>query len=108
MRSVLSARLPDAVVVGQAWDWNDRDEEDPWAGAPFCPLERIEVRWTSAVTADTVVDMIASPSYVIALPGSRRADLTTRVHDLAVEGRDSVTGRVPVRWVTRGYRTRRP
>ena len=110
--------------------WNDRDEADPWVrelsalllefgtspdadydpevGPPFRELETTDVRWTHDVTVDVVVDMIMSRSYVIALPERRRSELADRVRGLAIDGTDPVTGLVPVRYVTRGYRAVRP
>lgn len=110
--------------------WNDRDEDDPWiaglsvileefgtspdAGyeprveAPFGPLETFEVAWVNDMTREAVIDMVTSRSYVIALPLPVRAALVARVTAHALAALDSVTGRVPVRYVTRGYRTVRP
>jgi SAM-dependent methyltransferase len=110
--------------------WNDRDERDPWVaalsdlleeygtspdagyqpivGAPFGVLETSEWEWTNPVTVDTVIDMITSRSYVIALAEARRSELVGRLRDLAAGAADPVTGLVPVRYVTRGYRAVRP
>jgi SAM-dependent methyltransferase len=110
--------------------WNDRDASDPWisalsvlleeygtspdagyeplVGAPFGPLETAELSWTNEVLVATVVDISTSRSYVIALSPTRRAGLVDRLRDLADEARDPLTGLVPVRYVTRGYRARRP
>ena len=110
--------------------WNDRDEGDPWVatlsavleefgtnpdsgyepvvGLPFGPLERTEVRWTSHVSVDGVVDMIASRSYVIALADVARSDLIARVRSHARAAAAPSTGLVPVRYVTRAYRARLP
>ncbi|MBI1352498.1 MAG: methyltransferase domain-containing protein [Actinomycetales bacterium] len=108
--------------------WNDRDEDDPWiarlsalldeygtspdadyepvVGAPFSPIGTTEHRWVNEVSDDSVVDMIVSRSYVIALPDATRHELLGRLRELAADGRDPATGLVPVRYVTRGYRYR--
>jgi SAM-dependent methyltransferase len=107
--------------------WNDRDESDPWVavltdmlddfgtnpdseyepvvGLPFGPLDRTEVRWTCGMTVEGVVDMIASRSYVIALGASERDDLVSRVRAHAQAAAATSAGLVPVRYVTRGYRS---
>ncbi len=110
--------------------WNDRDESDPWVqalsallheygtspdadyepvvGPPFGPLDTAELTWTHEVPVAAVIDMIASRSYVIALPPDRRAELVERLRVLADESTDRATGLVPVPYVTRGYRAVRP
>lgn len=110
--------------------WNDRDEDDPWiqrlsalllefgtspdadyevvGGPPFGAFEKTEHRWTQHATVDRVVDMVVSRSYVIALPQEGRDALVARLVELAHDGLDPATGLVPVRYVTRGYRSRLP
>jgi SAM-dependent methyltransferase len=110
--------------------WNDRDEDDPWIRRlsavlqefgtspdadyeprvewPFGAFDTFEVRWVHEVTTDAVVDMITSRSYVIALDENARAALVERVSALAAEAVDGSSGLVPVRYVTRCYRTMRP
>lgn len=110
--------------------WNDRDWTDPWidrlsavlvafgtspdaeyepvGGAPFGPFETISHSWTHHVTVDGVLDMVISRSYVIALPEAQRAHLLHQVRELAVSGRDPVTGQVPIRYVTHGFRCALP
>jgi SAM-dependent methyltransferase len=110
--------------------WNDRDVADPWldrladilvgfgtspdvmndvvVGPPFGPSEVMEHRWTDHVSVASVVDMIASRSYVIALSAERRAELVRQVTAWANEGADAATGLVPIRYRTQGYRFRAP
>lgn len=110
--------------------WNDRDENVPWiqalsallheygtspdadyepvVGPPFGPLHTAELAWTHDVPVASVIDMIISRSYVIALPPGQRAELVGRLRVLADEAADRATGLVPVRYVTRGYRALRP
>jgi SAM-dependent methyltransferase len=109
--------------------WNDRDERDPWiarlsailagygtnpdadyeprVAEPFGPFDTIEVPWSHAVAISTVIDMVTSRSYVIALDDATRARLAAEVRELATEAADP-RGLVDVRYVTRGYRTVRP
>lgn len=110
--------------------WNDRDEGDPWVralsallheygtspdadyepivGPPFGPLDTAEQAWRHEVPVASVIDMITSRSYVIALPPGRREELVGRIRVLADEATDRATGLVPVQYVTRGYRAVRP
>lgn len=109
--------------------WNDRDEDDPWVAGlsaileafgtspdadfeprvdpPFGPLETVAIPWIQQSTVDGVIDMVASRSYVIALEDGRRASLIDQVTAWASQAADP-SGRVPVPYVTHGYRTVRP
>ncbi|MFJ4184304.1 class I SAM-dependent methyltransferase [Kitasatospora sp. NPDC089509] len=96
--------------------WNVRDETEPWAAelgalmhrsarqridtapvppAPFGPPERLEIRWEHPTTPAGIVDLVASRSYVIALPEAERARLLAEVEQLltthpALAGRDGI------------------
>jgi SAM-dependent methyltransferase len=90
--------------------WNYRDLTVPWVaeldgilrGAaeaptgniqvdgvsePFGPMERELFRWSHAMTAAEIVDMVASRSYVITLEPPARQDLLDRVRSLLDETR---------------------
>lgn len=83
--------------------WNIRDESEPWVaelgalmhrhtpqdidtapelGAPFGDPERLEIRWRHTTTHDGILDMVASRSYVIALPEPERVALHEDVRQL--------------------------
>jgi SAM-dependent methyltransferase len=83
--------------------WNMRDEREPWVatlgaimhqhsrqaidaspeiGAPFGPAERMEVRWRQPVTRQEILDLVASRSYVIAMPDQERSRLLGEVAEL--------------------------
>lgn len=84
--------------------WNIRDEREDWVaqlgrlmhqgieqdmgamsprvGAPFGPVERLDVEWAHHVTPDDLLDLVASRSYVITLPVGERRDLLARVGHL--------------------------
>lgn len=108
--------------------WNVRDVDVPWVrelgrimhgsaaeeaietGAirvapPFGPLERREWRWNRSMTADGLVAMAASRSYVIALPEGERAEVLARVRALA-EGEADAGSRVALPYTTVAFRTR--
>lgn len=96
--------------------WNVRDETEPWAAelgalmhraapqqldtapslpAPFGPPERLEIRWEHPTTPAGVLAMVASRSYVIALPEAERTRLLADVEQLlathpGVAGRDEI------------------
>ncbi|MFD5468111.1 class I SAM-dependent methyltransferase [Kitasatospora sp. NPDC127059] len=108
--------------------WNIRDETEPWAAAlgalmhrssrqqidsapdvpaPFGAPERLEIRWEHPTTPAGLLDMVASRSYVIALPEAERARLLADVEHLlathpGVAGRDEIA----MPYVTRCTRVR--
>ncbi|MEU8926373.1 methyltransferase domain-containing protein [Kitasatospora sp. NPDC048545] len=108
--------------------WNVRDETEPWAAelgalmhrsarqridtepvlpAPFGAPERLEIRWEHGTTRAGIVDMVASRSYVIALPEDERARLLADVEELLathpdLAGRDAIA----LPYVTRCTRVR--
>lgn len=77
--------------------------------APFGPLERRDVRWTRPMTADSLVAMAASRSYVIALSPEERAAVLAGVRDLVATHPDTA-GRdtVDLPYVTSAFRAVRP
>jgi SAM-dependent methyltransferase len=86
-----------------------RDVDDPPVGHPFPPLEENAFRWSSTLTREQVLDMVASRSYVITLDAEPRAALLDRVRRLLDEhpdlrGRDAVE----LPYVTRAFRTALP
>lgn len=108
--------------------WNVRDEREGWVaalggmlrrhtgeedpgphpvvGAPFAPLERRDVAWEHRVTRESLLDLVASRSYVITLPADERAALLAEVghlvdtHLAGAGGADLV-----MPYVTQCYRT---
>jgi SAM-dependent methyltransferase len=84
--------------------WNVRDEREPWVarlgrilhrgheqymnsgnpdvGSPFGPVERLDVEWIHHLTPGSLLDLVASRSYVITLPPADREALLDRVRDL--------------------------
>ncbi|WP_188296810.1 class I SAM-dependent methyltransferase [Streptomyces sp. CBMA156] len=108
--------------------WNVRDESEPWAAAlgvlmhrsapqridtrpvlpaPFGEPERLEIRWEHLTTRAGIVDMVASRSYVIALPEEERVRLLADVEQLLathpdLEGREEIA----LPYVTRCTRVR--
>ncbi len=85
--------------------WNSRDERVGWVaelgalmdragghntpeasiadlGAPFGPFEKLEVGWPHRITADALVDLVASRSYVITATERDRTQLLDDVRAL--------------------------
>jgi hypothetical protein len=109
--------------------WNIRDRSDPWldelgnlepahddsdaesraprVGSPFAPLERFDLRWAQRLSAEAIVDLLASRSYVIVLPDDERADLLARTRRfLAEDPRTAGRALIDYPYVTRCSRTR--
>jgi SAM-dependent methyltransferase len=110
--------------------WNLRDEAEPWVaalgaimhrysaqvidsspviGAPFGPPERIEVRWRQPVTRQEILDMVASRSYVISMPGPERDQLLGEVTEL-LAGHPDLSGHdvIELPYLARCTRVRLP
>ncbi|MEU9962653.1 class I SAM-dependent methyltransferase [Streptomyces malaysiensis] len=102
--------------------WNSRDLSAPWVaglerilrdyaaaptedrqvdrvGAPFGPVERQDFRWSHPMTAEEILDMVASRSYVITLEHATREELLGRVRGLLDAERPT-----EMPYVTEGYR----
>jgi SAM-dependent methyltransferase len=109
--------------------WNTRDERVRWVRAlgdvlrstgdpvrpqdpsavvaPFGPVETYETTWAHSVTVQSVLDLVASRSYVIVLPEARRAEILDEVRALLlthpdVAGRESFS----LPYVTTCFRAR--
>lgn len=104
--------------------WNCREEPEGWArdlgrilrtlgfmedhsgnplvGAPFGPVERHDVRWTDQITAEGLVDLVASRSYFIVRPPAEQAAVLAEVRRLTARERGfAASGRVAMPYVTR-------
>jgi SAM-dependent methyltransferase len=84
----------------------EMDTSNPAVGPPFGPIERFDVEWSNHLTPATLLDLVASRSYVIVLPAEKRDGVLTAVRDLidnhpALAGRDEIA----MPYVTRCSRT---
>ena len=119
--------------------WNERDDREPWVaelnriveeqgnklaadgmragndhhqprvGPPLGPLELHQVPWVHDTSADELLDMVASRSYVILLPRQQREALLASVRRLA-ETHTALAGQpaIALPYVTWCWRSRRP
>ena len=106
--------------------WNIRDEREDWVaelsrilhdpgghgredrgiiGPPFGPVEHREVGWRHRISADELIDLAASRSYVITLPDEQRAAVLAGVRRLADR---AGPGGLVLPYVTECYRARLP
>jgi hypothetical protein len=85
---------------------NRPGDAEPTVATPVGPLERHDVPWEDELDRPAVVDVVASRSYVIALPDDRREALLAGVRDLLSTHPD-LAGRPRVRipYVARCYRS---
>ena len=60
----------------------DMGSTNPQVGAPFGPIDRLDVEWTHRLSSHEVVDLVASRSYIITLPADERAAVLDRVREL--------------------------
>ncbi len=111
--------------------WNCRDEHDGWTralgailhrvgfmedgsrdppvGPPFGPVERRDVAWSTPVTAEGVLDLVRSRSYLIVLPPSDAEAVLDEVRAvLAREPGFADGGRIAMPYVTRCSRATLP
>lgn len=85
------------------------DTDSVVVAPPFGPLERRDLRWTRPMTADELVAMAASRSYVIALPEAERTDLLERIRTLLATHPDTAgRDRIELPYTTSAFRTLRP
>ncbi len=76
--------------------------DDPPVGPPFGPVERHDVLWSTPITADGLIDLVASRSYVIGLPEARRRAVLADVRRVAArEPGFASQGHVDMPYVTR-------
>ncbi len=111
--------------------WNTRDEREAWVaalsalfaqyavtnelasepevGPPFGPLDHYELRWRNPMTAEEIVDLFASRSYLITLSPEERAEALQQVRALVMTHPDTA-GRQQINmpYVTRAFRAELP
>ncbi len=90
-----------ARLMGRLGGMED-NSDDPPVGPPFGAVARHDVPWSQPMTAEGLVDLVASRSYVIVLPPDERARVLDAVRAIAagVPG-FAAGGRVPMPYVTR-------
>ena len=82
--------------------WMEDNSDDPPVGPPFGALARHDVAWSQPVTAEGLLDLVASRSYVIVLPPDERARVLDAVRAIAAdEPGFAAGGQVPMPYITR-------
>ncbi|MGH3099253.1 MAG: class I SAM-dependent methyltransferase [Streptosporangiales bacterium] len=56
--------------------------DSPLVGPPFGPIERRDIEWTHQLTRESLLDLVASRSYIITLSPAERATVLAGVHNL--------------------------
>lgn len=89
--------------------YTDNGSEAPVVGPPFGPVERLDVEWSMPVTADRLVDLVASRSYIITMDPAGRDERLRRVRELVASHPD-IAGATefPLPYVTRCSRATLP
>jgi len=76
------ARLSEIIHGPDYEDYSDVASLAPTVGPPFGPLSRRDVEWSTLTTADDLVDLLSSRSYVITMTPQERAERLGQVREL--------------------------
>ena len=83
-------------------NYTDNGSEAPVVGPPFGPVERLDVEWSMPITADRLVGLVATRSYIITMEQAERADRLRRVRELVASHPDiGGAAEFPLPYVTR-------
>lgn len=63
-------------------DHNGNDPSNPKLGPEFGQIEHFETEWRAPMTPESLIELIASRSYVIVASGDRREAITAGIRDL--------------------------
>jgi SAM-dependent methyltransferase len=94
-------------IVAEPGLGHGRDDlPPPEVGPPFGPLESTRVPWSTRLTPDAVVDLVASRSWAITMPWRRREAMFADIRQLLATHPDTA-GRdlVDLPYIARCYRT---
>ena len=92
----------DLGAVLARWGTMDDDSLDPPVGPPFRPVERLDIAWSSPITAAGLLDLVASRSYVIVLPDDEKAAVLDAVRGVIAGESGFADGQsVPMPYVAR-------
>ena len=81
----------------------------PTVGAPFGPVETADFGWSSRLSPEEVVDLVASRSWAITMPAERREAMVAHIrHLLATHPETAGRDVVELPYVARCYRAGRP
>ena len=99
-----AVRLAELMGGSDQLRWQHTDPSS-LPGSPFASGEQQQFEWTFGLTCDQLIDMVASRSYVIAMPTGARTTLLAQVAELA--SAFAVDGQLEVPYRTRCVRYRR-
>jgi SAM-dependent methyltransferase len=71
-------------LLGQHGD-RDTERATPTIGPPFGPMQTLDLEWTQRLTPDSLVDLVASRSYIITLPEAERTEVLADVRQLVAD-----------------------
>ena len=93
-------------VVSLAFAWVFLKMRCRGVGPPFGPVQRHDVEWRNRISADTLIDLAASRSYIITRPAGERAAVLDAVRRL-LDTHPALAGRaeIDMPYVTRCSRT---
>jgi ubiquinone/menaquinone biosynthesis C-methylase UbiE len=69
-------------ITSQGRDHNDMDPSNPEFGPPFGQIEYLVTEWSAPMTADGLLELIASRSYFIVASAQEQATITAQLRDL--------------------------
>jgi SAM-dependent methyltransferase len=109
MRDERVAWVAELTRIIHTGNYTDNGSEAPVVGPPFGPIERLDVEWSVPVTADRLVDLVASRSYMITMEPPERAGRLRRVRELVATHPDIAgAAEFPLPYVTRCSRATLP
>jgi SAM-dependent methyltransferase len=97
-------------IVAEPGVGHGRDDmPGPEIGPPFAPAESTRIRWSTRLTPEAVIDLVASRSWAITMPRARREAMFAQIRRLLATHPDTA-GRdvVELPYVARCYRTSNP
>jgi SAM-dependent methyltransferase len=88
-------------------DNSEAESENPSLGSPFGAVERFDLAWRQSTTAEALIELLASRSYVIVLSQAERGALFDKVRRfLQTDASTAGKAEISVPYVTRCSRAR--
>jgi SAM-dependent methyltransferase len=97
------------ILRGPNYSHSDQDSADPSVGPPFGPVERFDLEWSRRTSADEIIDLVSSRSYIITMAPPERSAVLDRVRHLLGTHPDLAgTAGITLPYVTRCSRAQLP